>query len=347
MRTLDVFIKGVGVYLPARVSVESAVEQGLHRAEDAAAHQLTGATVAGEVPAPEMALRASQDALKRSGHAPGDVDLLLYVDTWHQGPDGWQPQSYLQRHLVGGEALALELRQGCNGMFTALEVAADSLLAGSGKRTALVVAADNFGTPLLDRWRVGAGFISGDAASAVVLSREPGFAKLLAVRSAAAPDAEGMHRGDEPMFPPGVTVGRQLDFGARGEAFRREVLASGIGAAPMLAVQGTMMEVVERTLDDAGIELSDVSRVAFNNFSREMVEQRAMAPLGFPLSASTWDFGRTIGHLGASDQLVSLDHLLGTGQLHPGDHLLMTGVGPGVTLSAAVVKILETPPWTG
>jgi 3-oxoacyl-[acyl-carrier-protein] synthase III len=345
VRTPDIFINGIGTYLPAQVSVESAVQQGLHRAEDAASHQLTGAAVAGDVPAPEMALRAAQDALKRSGRAPDEVNLLLYVDTWHQGPDGWQPQSYLQRHLIGGDALALEVKQGCNGMFTALELAVDSLLAG--KRTALVVAADNYGTPLMDRWGVGAGFISGDAACAVVLSREPGFAKLLAVRSVAVPEAEGMHRGDEPLFPPGVTLGRALDFGARGEAFRREAMAQGIGVAPMLQVQSAMMGTAHDTLAEAGIGLADVTRVAFNNFSREMVEQRAMAPLGFPLSMSTWDHGRTIGHLGASDQIVSLDHLLSTGQLRPGDNLLMMGVGPGVTLSCAVVTIVEQPSWGG
>jgi 3-oxoacyl-[acyl-carrier-protein] synthase-3/clorobiocin biosynthesis protein CloN2 len=347
VQTLDTFIKGVGVFLPAQVTVESAVRQGLHPAEAAAAHQLTGATVAGDLPSPEMALRASQDALKRSGLAPGEIDLLLYLDTWHQGPDGWQPQSYLQRHLVGGYALAVEVRQGCNGVFAALELAADIMAAGTGKETALIVASDNYGTPLLDRWNVGAGFISGDAASAVVLSREPGFAQLLSVRSVAVPEAEGMHRGDEPMFPPGPTIGRPLNFGSRGEEFRREAMAQGIGAAPMMQVQATMMEVVQRTLVEAGIGLADVTRVAFNNFSREMVELRAMAPLGFPLSKSTWDFGRTIGHLGASDQIVSLDYLVSTNQLRPDDHLLLMGVGPGVTLSAAVIKILEPPSWGG
>lgn len=113
----------------------------------------------------------------------------------------------------------------------------------------------------------------------------------------------------------------------------------------MIRIHARTLEVVERTLTDAGIAIGDVTRVAYMNYSKEIVEQRCMAPLGLPLSMSTWDFGRRIGHLGASDQVVALDHLLATGELGPGDHLLMLGVGPGVTLSCAIVRILRPAPW--
>jgi 3-oxoacyl-[acyl-carrier-protein] synthase-3 len=178
VRPPDVFIKGLGVFLPDTVSVEQAVAEGRYPAEDVELHELAGAAIAGDTPAPEMALWAAQQAFKRCGHPPDDIDLLLYTDSWHQGPDGWHPQYYLQRHLVGGQPLAVELRHGCNGMFSALELAA-SYLRVPGKRAALVVATDNFGTPLFDRWRSGPGYIAGDAASAVVLTTEPVFAQVL------------------------------------------------------------------------------------------------------------------------------------------------------------------------
>jgi 3-oxoacyl-[acyl-carrier-protein] synthase-3/clorobiocin biosynthesis protein CloN2 len=63
--------------------------------------------------------------------------------------------------------------------------------------------------------------------------------------------------------------------------------------------------------------------------------------LGFQLSQSTWEYGSGIGHLGASDHLVSLHHLLATGQLSPGDHVLLSGSGPGLTFKSAVVQILN------
>jgi 3-oxoacyl-[acyl-carrier-protein] synthase III len=306
--------------------------------------------VAGDVPAPEMALRAARNALERCGQPPHELDLLLYADSWHQGPDGWQPQYYLQHHLVGGDVLAVEIRHGCNGMFSAMELAAGYLLAGCSQvkghtRTALLVAADNFGTPMMNRWQAGPGYVAGDGASSMVLSTGPGFAQLLAVRSAAIAEAEEMHRGDEPLFPPGPTIGHPLDFTARNAEFRRRMLADGSGTAVLVRIHQRTLELVEETLAEAGARLHDISRVAYMNYSREIVEQRCMAALGMPMSRSTWDFGRSLGHLGASDQVISLDHLLETGALKPDDHMLMLGIGPGVTISCAVLRILAPPPW--
>ncbi|MFC4492551.1 ketoacyl-ACP synthase III family protein [Streptomyces ovatisporus] len=327
------------------------MSEGRYPALEAEIHELAGAAVAGGTPAPEMALRAAQEAYKRCGHRPGDTDLLLYADSWHQGPDGWQPQYYLQRHLVGNEALAVEVRQGCNGMFGALELGAAYLRGrpgtADGERApaALLVASDNFGTPMMDRWNMGPGYVAGDAASAVLLTTEPSFAQLAAVGSVAVSEAEQMHRGAEPLFPPGPTVGRALDFRARNAEFKEAALADGSGTGALVKVHGMTLELVERTLSEAGIGMSDVTRVAYMNYSREIVEQRCMAALGLPMEKSVWEFGRTVGHLGASDQTVSLDHLLSAGELPPGSHLLMLGVGPGVTLSCAVVRIVHTPPW--
>ncbi|MFI9596419.1 ketoacyl-ACP synthase III family protein [Nonomuraea sp. NPDC052265] len=237
------------------------------------------------------------------------------------------------------------MRQGCNGMFIALELAAGHLDAAPGRRVALLVSADNYGTPLMDRWRMGPGYIGGDAAGALVLSKDGGFARLMSVCTTTVAEAEELHRGSEPLFPPGVTVGRRMSFAARNEQFRQQVMPRGEATAALFNIQRALMEIVERVLDESGIEARDLTRVAFMNYSEEIVEQRCMALLDLPMSRSTWDYGRTIGHCGASDQVLSLDHLLMTGQLGPGDHLLMLGTGPGVTVSGAVIRIIETPQW--
>jgi 3-oxoacyl-[acyl-carrier-protein] synthase-3/clorobiocin biosynthesis protein CloN2 len=136
-----------------------------------------------------------------------------------------------------------------------------------------------------------------------------------------------------------------LDFTARSEDFRRQAIAQALGTASLLAIQRQLLEVVERATAEAGIEVADLARVAFMHYSREIVQHRCMAALGLPMAKSTWDFGRTVGHLGASDQIVAFEHLLATGQLGTGDHFLMVGVGPGVTLSAAVIHVVGVPPW--
>lgn len=345
MRTPDTFIKGLGVYLPETQSVASAVERGLFPAGEADPDGLTAAAVAGDTPAPEMALRAARQAYERCGHDPVRTDLLLYSTTWAHGPEGWLPPSYLQDHLVGGDVLGLELRQGCCGMFGALELGASYLLADPLRTHALLVASDNYGTPLMDRWRTGP-FLGGDAATAVLLSAEEGFAEVLSVGTRAVPDATtDVSILQESLFPPAITTGAKVDFRARGMAIAADPRLRALVAKRGIQVHRKMTEIIETTLEEAGIGLADVTRTGVVNIERGLLESRGMTAEGLDLAKSTWEYGRTIGHCGASDQILGLEHLLATGDLGPGDYFLMIGTGPSITVSCAVIKILDVPSW--
>ncbi|MFD0521820.1 ketoacyl-ACP synthase III family protein [Paractinoplanes durhamensis] len=195
MRVNDVYMNGIGVFRPEVMPVESAVEQGLFPAGEVATRGLTGAAVAGDLPAPDMAVRAAEDALKDSGLATSDLAALFYACVWHQGPDGWDPQHYLQRELIGDGPLTVGIREGCNGMLIGLDLAVGMLRADEAHTAAMVVASDNFGSPLIDRWSQGAGFtVLGDGASAMVLSKRAGFAQVLSSCTATFSMMEEAHR---------------------------------------------------------------------------------------------------------------------------------------------------------
>ncbi|MBT2226394.1 ketoacyl-ACP synthase III family protein [Nonomuraea sp. NEAU-A123] len=339
MQTPDIYLRSIGVHLPPVVSIETAVAEGRYPADEVEYFRLGGAAVAGDVPAPELALRAARHAFERSGGiSPRDLDLMLYADVWHQGPEGWQPQYYLQQHLVGGDVLSVEVRHGCCGLFSALQLACGYLRPGG---TALLVGADNHGTPLVDRWRMIEGNVVGDAGCAVLVTTDTGFAEVRSVNVIVLPEAESVNDGGVAMFPPDATVGRPLDFASRHHEFRKRLLA-GDGAGVMLAIQSTLMGLVERTLKEAGITLDEVARVAFPHGRWDNLEERA-SWFGLTLADTTWEYGAGIGHLGVSDQFVALDHLLAGGALARGDYVLLVGVGAGKTLACAVLRILDLP----
>ncbi|GAA3252630.1 ketoacyl-ACP synthase III family protein [Nonomuraea helvata] len=339
MRTPGVYLRSIGVHLPPVVTIETAVAEGRYPADEVEYFRLRGAAVAGDVPAPELALRAARHAFERSGGmSPRDLDLMLYTDVWHQGPEGWQPQLYLQQHLVGGDVLAVELRHGCCGLFSALQLTAGYLRRGGA---ALLVGADNHGSPLVDRWRMMEGYVVGDAGCALLVTTGTGFAELRSVNVTVLPEAEAVNDGGVPMWPPDATIGRPLDFTSRHREFRKRLLARD-GAGVMLSIQSTLMKQVDRTLQEAGITLDEVARVAFPHGRWDNVEER-VSWLGLTLADTTWDYGAGIGHLGVSDQFVALDHLLATGALAPGDYVLLIGVGAGKTLACAVLRILDIP----
>ncbi len=346
MRVRDVFLSGIGVYLPDKVeSIDSAVTRGLFPADEIEARGYTGALVADETPAPEMALSAAREALKNGGVSPQDLAALFYAGVWHQGPDGWGPQYYLQRHLVGDELLAVEIRHGCNGTFSGIELAVGILRSAPENRSALVTASDNFGTQLFRRWDSGAqNSVMGDGAGAVVLTKEEGFARLLSVCTASYSELEEADRAGEPLFPPGVTEGRVLDYKARYTAYGRKLLSEDIGPELLVEHARRNTDCLNRALAEAEVTPDDIERVLIHNVGKGDATTY-LSDLGFAMEKSTWDYGAGIGHIGASDHLISLHHLLTTGQLEPGDHVLLAGMSPGVTYKAAVVQILNVPSW--
>jgi 3-oxoacyl-[acyl-carrier-protein] synthase-3 len=343
MRTPGVFISATGVYLPERMPVGWAVAQGHVGEAEAKRYGFTGITIAGELPAPEMALRASRQALHRAGQDPATLSLLLYVTTWYQGPHGWCPQYYVQRHTGAGQATAAEIRQGCMGMFSACELAAAHLIAAPEHTAALLTAADNYNSPLLDRWRSSPHCPFGDGACALLLTRRTGFARLESINSVTLPQYEDRHRGSAPLFPPEVSLGTKVDLDTAREQWFSTTAADPREMAATMA--RALREVVDKTLQEAGLDMSGITRLAFVNWSEERVRERAAVPLGLPMSRLTWEYGRTIGHLGASDQVLSLDHLLVSGELNAGDNLLLLGTGPGANIACMAVRILHRPRW--
>lgn len=248
---------------------------------------------------------------------------------------------------MGGHVPAVEVRQGCNGMLAAMELAC-GYLAADGRTAALITGADNFGTPLVDRWRyasaaavTGRASILGDAGAAAVLSRRDGFARLSAIGSTSLPELEEMYRGDTPVFPPDCTVARPLDLGARITWFAEHRPEAFARAKVSLVEARTAL--AERTLADAGISAADVTR-ATHVFSggRGYIES-ILDPLGIDAAKGILEFGRGVGHLGTCDHVAGLNHLLETGQLVAGDHVLLLSNAVGIALSCAVIEILHPP----
>jgi 3-oxoacyl-[acyl-carrier-protein] synthase III len=341
VRVDGLYLSGVGAQVPPPMPARVAVELGLY---DRAAFERdgwTGAAVAGDTPAPDLAVAAARRALARSG--PVEVALVLHACFLHQGPDAWPAAHYVQRHTVGGSAPAMEIRQGCNGMLGAIELAAAHLTA-TGADAALVTGADNFGAPLVDRWsyatgaRTNRGSILGDAGTAVVLSRRPATAQLLAVGSASLPDLEEMYRGGHPLFPPAVTIGGTLDLGARIAHFADREPEAFAQAKKSLAETRTLL--AHRVLAEAGAEPHQITRATHVFSGGERYVRSVLEPLGIDPGRGMLDFGRTVGHLGVSDHIAALDHLLSTRAVTTGDHVLMLANGAGLALSCAVLRIL-------
>jgi 3-oxoacyl-[acyl-carrier-protein] synthase III len=287
-----------------------------------------------------MAVAAARTALDRAGQESTKLDSIIHSSVLQPGPDGWSLPGYTLLQLGGGHASVTELRMGCSAMLTAMELAVGQMTGAQRASSVLLTAADNFG-PWIDRWK-GDLFLASDAGSAALLSTVSGFARVRSLNSRTIPELEGMQRGDQPIFSP-EPAQRPFDLKWRRDVFLGHVM-SGLEVAFLMA--DAHVQVTRQTIAEAGLEIGDITKVLYHNMSHVMVKQFVLDPLGLDMERSGWEYGRTVGHMGASDQLVALEHLLLSGELKPGDHVLLCGAAAGFASASVLLEILEVPSWT-
>jgi 3-oxoacyl-[acyl-carrier-protein] synthase III len=340
MRLNDIYVAGVASWLPPR----EPIGQGRYEPGDQELHAYESACVAGaDDTAPDMAIRAGRLALTRSGVDPAEVSLLLHACAWYQGHDLWTAAAYIHHALLGENrtAQAIDLNQQCSGAVSALQLAADHLVADPDRRAAIVTTADRYSPPGVDRWHTeGAHLVLGDGAGALVLARGRGFARLLAVRSAVDTALEPMGRGDNEF-----TLFSTASQGALDTRTRRVTGVLQIGVQEVEArLNRGLTDAVHGLLDEAGLTITDVSRFVFPNVGLGLLAEY-LKPFGIDVSQTAWELGRTTAHVGAADPITGLAYLLEQRQLSVGERVMLVGIGAGFFWSCALVECVEIPDW--
>ncbi|MFF2659161.1 ketoacyl-ACP synthase III family protein [Kitasatospora sp. NPDC058032] len=351
MRTDHLYIAGLAAHLPRLRPLTEEVAAGRPGAEQALADGWTSVSVADDTPAPELAAEAARLALKRSGLRAEDVRLVLHAGTYHQGPDGWYAAHYLQHHVLGGTAPAIGLDQGCTAMLDAARLAHGHLVHAPQRSAVLVTAADNFGAPGIDRFTYAHGFgagrgsILGDAGCAVLLSAAAGPLRIRSVAQSSLSSWERVYRGTEDLFPPSPAGGTRIPMGLRMGAYADRVTDRDLRLSMARDLTQARTDLARRAMEEAGVTAADITRVAHVFTGHPRYLEGLLRPLGIDPGRGMLDLGRTLGHLGACDQFLSLAHLVDTGAVGPGDHVLLLGNGAGISLAAAVVEVLDDPAW--
>ncbi|KJY41134.1 hypothetical protein VR41_13895 [Streptomyces sp. NRRL B-1568] len=346
----DLYISGIASWYPKPVPVDKAIDAGWY--DEATARrtgQLSAAIAGDDDSQPEMAVRAGRLALRHAGIPAGDFALLLHATCGFSGLDGWNVASYLQHRILAGNGLSFEVRQQSNGALSAIELAAAYLKAGTDRTAAVITASDRFAEPVWDRWKVYTGLVFGDGASAAVISRTPGFARVVSVVTESRPELEGAQRGALPFTPnpdPRDTAAYPVSLIERMKSFaaHTDFPSGGRGLSEVFRrMNAALIDSVTTAAAEAGIRPADADHIIFPNFGRTMLQQEVLDPLGLDIDQTLWRWGREIGHTGATDQFGALDHLVRTGALEPGQRVLMTGIGLGFNWTTVALEILERP----
>lgn len=334
MKLEQMYIAGTGTFLPSPVSVKEAVADGRYDPNEAAETRLESVLVAVAESAPEMAVHAARKALSRTQVNPRDISLILHASICFQGLDFHSVASYIQHAVLRDHsALALEVKGVSNGGMACLELAASYLSASPDRVCALVTTADKFHAEWFDRWSADTGMVMADGAAALILSRRNGFARLLSVATVSDPSLEKLHRGNSRF----EVAPRRIDVHQR----KREYL-SEVGLEDMLRrFRRGLRESIERALQEADTPLNAIARFIVPHVGYILLQREYIDELKIPESATTWHWGKTIGHMGAGDQIAGLNHLVDTTALRAGDRCLMVGVGAGFNWTCAVIEFID------
>ena len=347
MRWNDLYVAGVGGYLPERIeTAEQPIADGRYTEKKQSLNGFRSVHVAApHETGPTMAAEAGRRAVARSGHGHDEFGLVLHSYIGHQGLDFWTPASFVQRETVGGTGPAFEIKQGCNGMLAAFEVAASYVTARPDVTAALITGGDAFRMPYIDRWGSDEQNVDGDGAAALVLSGRGGFARVLSTYSHADPSLEPMGRSgaswtDAP-FSGGAPVGvseRKSDY-LLAEDMDFDDAIEKISASVQLSMK--------QALHDAAADLSDVRFFLHQNLALSIVTHGLYGLLGVDRERTTHEWGLSTGMVGTADPVLGLNRVLESGDAKPGDLVVLQAAGAGYVWTTVVLEILRTPHWTG
>ncbi|MEU9472437.1 ketoacyl-ACP synthase III family protein [Streptomyces avermitilis] len=336
--TNDLYIASAASWLPDLVTMDEAVAAGLVDEE----HQNLGyesIAVADGVAGPEMAVRAGRLALERAvGIERDEVGLVLHSSCGFQGHEMWPAASYVAGETVGRYVPGFDLQQRCNAGLGSLCLAAGHIDAGFTSAV-LLTTGDNFAPPWVDRWNVQLNLIFADGGTGLVLSGRQGFARVVSATLGADNSLERWNRGTAPFA---TAPGLDMPLRLRERGLQHAATPEAEGSWER--IEAALVDTTRRALADAQVSAEDISRVVTPLIHRGVWPENYDV-LGFSEKQSTWDLGRQVGHIGAGDQFLGLEHLVRERAVGPGDLVLLVAAGAGFSLSAAVVEILDVPSW--
>ncbi len=329
MKNKSVIISGTGSYLPEKILTNDDISKivdtndewistrsGIKERRIAAPNEASS----------DMALIASQRALKAANLSPEDIELVIVTTV---SPDKMFPSTacLLQAKLgIRNNIPCFDIEAACSGFVYGLEVASKMMRSGHYKN-ALVVSAEKMST-MLDWTDRNTCVLFGDGAGAIVLSisDEENVGVLDTVLGA---DGSGqvtleMPAGGSAMPTTHETLDAKLNTVKMDgkEVFKMAVKIMGDKA----------FEVIERY----GLPLEKLDLLIPHQANTRIIES-VVKKLKLPMEKVFINIEK-YGNTSSASIPIALDEALAQGRIKKGDHILFVAFGAGLTWGATLVK---------
>lgn len=326
MAIVPVGILGTGKYAPEKVLTNQQLEQMVDTNDEWIVTRtgISERRIASDDEATsDLALRASEEALKNAGVKAEDIDLIIVATIT---PDMAFPSTacILQEKLGATKAAAFDLSAACSGFIYSLANAQNFIATGIYKN-ALVVGAECL-SKITDYTDRNTCILFGDGAGAVVLG--------------AVEEGRGFHSFELGADGTGGDLLKISGGGSRHPASLETIenklhYISMAGSEVFKFAVRIMGSAAEEALKKAGMEKSDVDLLVPHQANIRII-QSALNRLDLTEDKCVINLDR-YGNVSAASIPIALAEAVEAGRLQKGHRVVLVGFGGGLTWGAATL----------
>ena len=269
----------------------------------------------------DMAVEASNEAIKKSGIAPSEIGtvILATITFPYQTPSG---ASLLAEKVGAHGAAAYDISAACAGYCYGI-AQADALVRAGTSKYVLVVGGEKL-SDFVEPTDRSMSFLLGDGAGAAIVgpSDHPGISKSVWGSDGANWDKVGM-------------TSSILDF-RDGKAEWPTIVQEGQSVFRWAVWE--MAKVAKQALAESGLEASDLSALVTHQANIRIIDELAKQ-LELPDSVVVARDIVDTGNTSAASIPLAMHRLLAEGKVKSGGYALEIGFGAGLAFAAQVVEL--------
>lgn len=325
-------ILGTGIYLPKKVLTNFDLEKMVDTS-DQWIFERTGikerrisSTEGGEWPS-DMAYHATQDALKKAGLEPNDIDMIIFASVT---PDAKLPNSssILQTKLgITNQCACLDISVACSGFVYGITMA-NSLIQTGVMKNVLVV-----GSEMLSRetdWQDRASCILfGDGCGVAIVGRTPADSDSKVISTHIAADGTG----SEFFYQ---WVGGAIEPITEKHLKERSHFMKMQGREMFKVATRTLAGNAKKVIEDAKMSLDQVDWLVPHQANIRIIETTGKL-LGIPPEKVIVNIEK-YGNTSAATIPIAFHEAIEDGRIKRGDIVLFDAFGAGLTSGATLIK---------
>jgi 3-oxoacyl-[acyl-carrier-protein] synthase-3 len=316
-------IAGLGINLPSRVLTNAHLEKMVDTTDEWILTRtgIRERRIADDgVTASALAIPAAQEALRRAGVSPEDLDLIICATST---PDMLFPSTacLIQRGIGAGGCPAFDILAACSGFVYGLSVVDKFVRSGSVK-TALLVASEIF-SRTVDWEDRNTCVLFGDGSAAAVIKATEGASHVIDTRI----HADGTYAD---LLTSAAGPGASKPAGPKPHCIKMK------GNQTFKVAVTNMAEVCSSLLTDNGYTASDVALVIPHQANIRIIHAVAKS-LDMPEDKMYINVHR-YGNTSAATIPIAMYEAQEEGRLKKGDLVLLAAFGGGLTWGSALIR---------